>query len=323
MVDEQQRVQIPRVKLGTQGLEGLGVWVFLDLYDPVSDDVGIMIIKHAFEEGITFFDTTDLYGHKTNEILVEKTLKQLPQEKVQLATKFGVESIGPGGLVVSGTPEYVCASLESSLKRLDVDYIDLYYIIRVDTKTPIEETVNHPNISLSAVFSEPDQTGWLDWEPADTLVCNKAKNWLIRKLVQTDGPGTGGLTGSTTGPVLKTLLVGYILSIFEWKNCKKLVEEGKIKYIGISEASPETIRRAHAVHPITAVQMEWALWTHDIEEEVVPLCRGLGIGIVPYSPLGQGFSENSYLIDSLTDYKVSRRKLGQKQDLIFESREVG
>ncbi|TYH60046.1 hypothetical protein ES332_D08G265400v1 [Gossypium tomentosum] len=196
MVDEQQRVQIPRVKLGTQGLEvsklGFGCM----------DDVGIMIIKHAFEEGITFFDTTDLYGHKTNEILVEK---------VQLATKFGVESIGPGGLVVSGTPEYVCASLESSLKRLDVDYIDLYYIIRVDTKTPIAET-----------------------------------------------------------------------------NCKKLVEEGKIKYIGISEASPETIRRAHAVHPITAVQMEWALWTHDIEEEVVPLCRGLGIGIVPYSPLGQG-----------------------------------
>nr|KJB26530.1 hypothetical protein B456_004G245900 [Gossypium raimondii] len=217
MVDEQQRVQIPRVKLGTQGLEvsklGFGCM----------DDVGIMIIKHAFEEGITFFDTTDLYGHKTNEILVEKTLKQLPQEKVQLATKFGVESIGPGGLVVSGTPEYVCASLESSLKRLDVDYIDLYYIIRVDTKTPIEET-----------------------------------------------------------------------------NCKKLVEEGKIKYIGISEASPETIRRAHAVHPITAVQMEWALWTHDIEEEVVPLCRGLGIGIVPYSPLGQGFSENSYL-KSLSD----------------------
>ncbi|KAB2018795.1 hypothetical protein ES319_D08G253800v1 [Gossypium barbadense] len=184
MVDEQQRVQIPRVKLGTQGLEvsklGFGCM----------DDVGIMIIKHAFEEGITFFDTTDLYGHKTNEILVEK--------KVQLATKFGVESIGPGGLVVSGTPEYVCASLESSLKRLDVDYIDLYYIIRVDTKTPIAET-----------------------------------------------------------------------------NCKKLVEEGKIKYIGISEASPETIRRAHAVHPITAVQMEWALWTHDIEEEVVPLCSYL------------------------------------------------
>ncbi|MBA0646957.1 hypothetical protein Goklo_014879, partial [Gossypium klotzschianum] len=138
MVDEQQRVQIPRVKLGTQGLEVLGfkvrVWVygsFWIFHDPVSDDVGIMIIKHAFEEGITFFDTTDLYGHKTNEILVEK---------VQLATKFGVESIGPGGLVVSGTPEYVCASLESSLKRLDVDYIDLYYIIRVDTKTPIEET---------------------------------------------------------------------------------------------------------------------------------------------------------------------------------------
>ncbi|PPR89647.1 hypothetical protein GOBAR_AA31043 [Gossypium barbadense] len=211
MVDEQQRVQIPRVKLGTQGLEVLGfkvrVWVygsFWIFHDPVSDDVGIMIIKHAFEEGITFFDTTDLYGHKTNEILVEK-----------LATKFGVESIGPGGLVVSGTPEYVCASLESSLKRLDVDYIDLYYIIRVDTKTPIAETV----------------------EPG-----HKGEHWI--------------------------------------PNCKKLVEEGKIKYIGISEASPETIRRAHAVHPITAVQMEWALWTHDIEEEVVPLCSKLALAWV-------------------------------------------
>ncbi|TYJ24055.1 hypothetical protein E1A91_A08G234800v1 [Gossypium mustelinum] len=213
MVDEQQRVQIPRVKLGTQGLEvsklGFGC----------TDDVGIIIIKHAFEKGITFFNTTDLYGHKTNEILVGK--------KVQLATKFGAESIGPGGLVVSGTPEYVCASLESSLKRLDVDYIDLYYIIRVDTKTPIEET-----------------------------------------------------------------------------NCKKFVEEGKIKYIGISEASPETIRRAHAVHPITAVQMELELPFADYAYvKCIQQCKGLGIGIVPYSPLGQGFSGNSYLIDSLTDYK--------------------
>ncbi|MBA0827203.1 hypothetical protein Goarm_011997, partial [Gossypium armourianum] len=99
----------------------------------VSDEAGIAIIKHAFERGITHFDTADMYGPKTNEILVGK---------VQLATKFGVESMGPGGPVINGTPEFVRSSLEASLQRLDVDYIDLYYIIRVDHKTPIEDTVS-------------------------------------------------------------------------------------------------------------------------------------------------------------------------------------
>nr|KJB26541.1 hypothetical protein B456_004G246400 [Gossypium raimondii] len=122
--------------------------------------------------------------------------------------------MGPGGPVINGTPAFVRSSLEASLQRLDVDYIDLYYIIRIDTKTPIEDTM---------------------------------------------------------------------------EELKQLVEEGKIKYIGISEASPETIRRAHAVHPLTAVQIEWSLWTRDAEEEIIPLCRELGIGIVPYSPLGRGF----------------------------------
>ncbi|MBA0618883.1 hypothetical protein Godav_028152, partial [Gossypium davidsonii] len=190
--------------------------------DPVPDEVGISIIKHAFARGITFFDTSDIYGPQTNEILVGKALKQLPREKVQLATKFGVVKMDPAaGAVINGTPEYVRASIKASLKRLDVDYIDLYYQHRVDTKTPIEDT--------------------------------------------------------------------------------KLVEEGKIKYIGLSEASPETIRRAHVVHPVTALQMEWSLWSRDIENEIIPLCRflqkphtgfvekELGIGIVPYSPLGRGF----------------------------------
>ncbi|KAL4302095.1 hypothetical protein GQ457_10G013800 [Hibiscus cannabinus] len=212
-------IHVPRVKLGTQGLEvsklGFGCMGLSGSYnDPVSDEVGISIIKHAFERGITFFDTADMYGQTKNEVLVGKALKHLPREKVQLATKFGIESMGPGGLLVNGTPAYVRASLEGSLKRLGVDYIDLYYIIRVDTNTPIEDTM---------------------------------------------------------------------------EELKKLVEEGKIKYIGISEASPDTVRRAHAVHPITALQIEWSLWTRDVEEEIVPLCRELGIGIVPYSPLGRGF----------------------------------
>ncbi|XVF57251.1 hypothetical protein PTKIN_Ptkin06aG0189800 [Pterospermum kingtungense] len=231
MAQERQSVQIPRVKLGTQGLVvsklGFGCMGLSGAYnDPVPDDVGISIIKHAFDKGITFFDTSDIYGPQTNEILVGKALKQLPREKVQLATKFGIVKTDPatGVRIVNGTPEYVRASVEASLKRLDVDYIDLYYQHRVDTKTPIEDTMGE---------------------------------------------------------------------------LKKLVEEGKIRYIGLSEASPDTIRRAHAVHPITAVQMEWSLWTRDIEEEIVPLCRKLGIGIVPYSPLGRGFFGGRAVVESV------------------------
>lgn len=127
-------------------------------------------------------------------------------------------------MTVKGSPEYVRSCCEASLKRLGVDYIDLYYQHRVDTTIPIEETMTE---------------------------------------------------------------------------LKKLVEEGKIKYVGLSEASPDTIRRAHAVHPITAVQMEWSLWTRDIEEEIIPLCRELGIGIVPYSPLGHGFFAGKAVVESL------------------------
>ncbi|OMO96358.1 Aldo/keto reductase [Corchorus olitorius] len=230
MAEQQQRVHIPRVKLGTQGLEvsklGFGCMGLTGMYnDPVPDDVGISIIKHAFDKGITFFDTADAYGPETNEILVGKALKQLPRDKVQLATKFGIVKMDANaGVMINGTPEYVRACVEASLKRLNVEYIDLYYQHRIDTNTPIEDTM-------------------------------------------------GELT--------------------------KLVEEGKIKYIGLSEASPETIRRAHAVHPLTAVQMEWALWTRDIEDEIVPVCRELGIGIVPYSPLGRGFFAGRAVVESV------------------------
>ncbi|XP_075659575.1 putative aldo-keto reductase 1 [Castanea sativa] len=181
---------------------------------PLPEEDGIAVIKYAFSKGITFFDSSDIYGPHTNEILLGKALKQLPREKIQIATKFGIQRIGYPQMEVNSRPEYVRSCCEASLKRLDVEYIDLYYQHRVDTKVPIEVTVGE---------------------------------------------------------------------------LKKLVEEGKVKYIGLSEASPDTIRRAHAVHPITALQMEWSLWTHDIEEEKIPLCRELGIGIVPYSPLGRGF----------------------------------
>jgi len=225
---EGNEVQIPRVKLGNQGLEvsklGFGCMGLTGAYNsPLSDEDGISIIKYAFNKGITFFDTSDIYGPHTNEILLGKALKQLPREKVQVATKFGIQGLRVPHFTVNGSPDYVRSSCEASLKRLDVEYIDLYYQHRVDTNVPIEETIGE---------------------------------------------------------------------------LKKLVEEGKVKYIGLSEANPDTIRRAHAVHPITAIQMEWSLWTRDIEEEIIPLCRELGIGIVPYSPLGRGFFAGKGIAES-------------------------
>ncbi|RDX77968.1 putative aldo-keto reductase 1, partial [Mucuna pruriens] len=153
-----------------------------------------------------------------NQLLSVSALKQLPREKVQVATKFGLAGLNFPNIQVKGTAEYVRSCCEASLKRLDLEYIDLYYQHRVD---------------------------------------------------------------QTVGEL------------------KKLVEEGKVRYIGLSEASPDTIIRAHAVHPITAVQIEWSLWTRDIEEEIVPLCRELGIGIVPYSPLGRGFFGGKGVVENV------------------------
>lgn len=219
---------IPRIKLGTQGFEvsklGLGCMGLSFAYGtPVAEEDGISLIHHAFNRGITFFDTADMYGPFTNEVLVGKALKGLPREKVQLATKFGNVVI-EGVLHVKGSAEYVRKACEDSLKRLDVDYIDLYYQHRVDTTVPIEETVGE---------------------------------------------------------------------------LKRLVQEGKVKYIGLSEASVDTIRRANAVHPITAVQLEWSLWTRDVEDDIIPTCRDLGIGIVPYSPLGRGFFAGKAIVENL------------------------
>ncbi|WRX23388.1 NADP-dependent oxidoreductase domain - like 10 [Theobroma cacao] len=158
MVEEQKRIQIPRMKLGNQGLEvsklgfGCAELSVVAYGDPLPDDVGISIIKHAFDRGITFFDTSDSYGPKTNEILVGKALKQLPREKVQLATKFGIARRDATGVIVNGTPEYVRTSVEASLKRLDVEYIDLYYQHRVDTSTPIEDTVRAGAESIKDLF---------------------------------------------------------------------------------------------------------------------------------------------------------------------------
>ncbi|PQQ05653.1 perakine reductase-like [Prunus yedoensis var. nudiflora] len=197
---------------------------------PVPEEFGISIIKPFFVVSCDL-----LRGlHLVFVFGVFQALKQLPREKVQLATKFGIVNFESTQVVVNGTPEYVCLCCEASLKRLGVGYIDLYYQHRIDTTVPIEDTM---------------------------------------------------------------------------EELKKLVEEGKIKYIGLSEASPDTIRRAHAVHPIAAIQMEWSLWTREIEDEIVPLCSNpssyipipknleLGIGIVPYCPLGSGFFGSKAIVE--------------------------
>ncbi|GLJ05419.1 hypothetical protein SUGI_0017930 [Cryptomeria japonica] len=245
---------VPKVKLGSQGFEvsaqGLGCMGMSAFYGPPkAEDEMISLIHYAVSKGITFLDTSDIYGPHTNELLLGKALKGI-RDKVQLATKFGISFAG-GVRGIRGDPAYVRASCEGSLKRLDVDCIDLYYQHRIDTRIPIEVTIGE---------------------------------------------------------------------------MKKLVEEGKVKYIGLSEASASTIRRAHAVHPITAVQIEWSLWTRDVEEEIVPTCRELGIGIVPYSPLGRGFfSSGAKLVESLAnnDYRKSFPRFTgenlEKNKIIFEN----
>ncbi|XP_038700769.1 probable aldo-keto reductase 2 [Tripterygium wilfordii] len=226
---------VKRIRMGSQGLEvsaqGLGCMGMSAFYGPPKPEPDmIALIHHAIDSGVTFLDTSDVYGPHINEILLGKALKGGMRERVELATKFGI-SIGDGKMEILGDPAYVRAACEGSLKRLDVDSIDLYYQHRIDTTVPIEVTMGE---------------------------------------------------------------------------LKKLVEEGKIKYIGLSEASASTIRRAHAVHPITAVQLEWSLWSRDVEEEIIPTCRELGIGIVAYSPLGRGFfSSGPKLLENISkdDYR--------------------
>jgi aryl-alcohol dehydrogenase-like predicted oxidoreductase len=211
---------IEQHKLGSQGLMasrlGLGCMGMSAFYGSRDDAESLRVLDRAIELGITFWDTADMYGPYTNEVLVGKALKK-HRSSITLATKFGIvyNPDEPAKRGVNGKPEYAKTAAEASLKRLEVEVIDLYYNHRRDPTTPIEDTVG---------------------------------------------------------------------------SMAELVKEGKIRGIGLSEVSEATLRKAHAVYPITAVQSEYSLWTRDPEQDgILSTCKELGIAFVPYSPLGRGF----------------------------------
>ncbi len=221
-------------KLGLGGPEvsavGLGCMGMSAFYGGADEGQSIDVIHRALDLGVTLFDTAEMYGPHTNEVLLGKALKGR-RDQAFIATKFGINRQADGSAVVDGSPANVRRAVEGSLSRLGVDHIDLYYQHRMDPDTPIEETV--------------------------------------------------GAMG-------------------------ELVKEGKVRFLGLSEAAPATLRRGHAEHPITALQTEYSLWSRDPEDEILATVRELGIGFVPYSPLGRGFlSGDIRSIDDLApdDYR--------------------
>jgi len=207
-----------KVELGKTGVKvsqlGLGCMGMSEFYGAADEEESMKVLNISIDAGVDFLDTADAYGAGENEKLLAKILKTRRKE-IFICTKFGfMRGEDKSWKGINGKPEYVKQACEASLKRLQVDYIDLYYLHRVDPETPIEDTV---------------------------------------------------------------------------RAMAELVKEGKVKYIGLSEVSAATLRKAHAIHPIAALQSEYSLWSLDVETDIIPTCRELGISLVAYSPLGRGF----------------------------------
>ncbi|MET9907414.1 aldo/keto reductase [Streptomyces sp. NPDC006476] len=216
--------RIPTAPLGGSGIEvgvqGLGCMGMSFAYGPSDAKDSRATLERALELGVTLFDTADAYGQGENERFLSPFFKA-NREQVVIATKFAlsIPPDDPTRRIIRNDPPYIRQAVEASLKRLDVDVIDLYYMHRRDVNVPIEESV-----------------------------------------------GT----------------------------MAELVREGKVKHLGLSEVTAQELRTAHAVHPIAAVQSEWSLFSRDIEAQVVPTARDLGVALVPYSPLGRGFLTGAF-----------------------------
>lgn len=194
---------------------GLGCMGIAEFYEKHDESVGVETIRKAFENGVNYFDTADMYGCGYSEKMIAKAISD-NRDKVIISTKFGFVRSDDNvmNMKLDGSPKYVKQACEASLTRLNTDYIDIYYLHRVDPNVPIEDTV-------------------------------------------------GAM--------------------------KKLVEEGKIRSIALSDTDEETLKRAHKIHPIVAYQSEYSIWHRDPENSLLPLCEALGVKFVPYSPLGRGF----------------------------------
>jgi len=229
-------------ELGKSGLKvsavGLGCMPMTQSYGERNDTESVATLERALEVGVTFWDTSDAYGRGENEVLVGQVLRK-HRTRIVLGTKCGIRTkTDTAPIGVNGRPEHIRSSCDASLQRLGIDFIDLYYLHRVDPLVPIEDSIG--------AFVE-------------------------------------------------------------------LVKAGKIRHIGLSEASPATLRRACQVHPIAALQSEYSLWFRDAEGEVIPTCRELGIGFVPFSPLGRGMLTGSITADTVFPAHDQRGRLPRFQ----------